>query len=225
MPFPLPKAVYAHTSREYAGFNCNIPDQFRVDQFEKAFTELWLSGKEKMPAFIGMQLPNDHGSDPRPDDGYPYEHSFVADNDLALGRILQFLSGTPYWKNMLVIVTEDDPQGGQDHIDAHRSVLMMAGPYVKRGYMSHRHANFGSILRTMYHILGMPPVNQYDATASLLTDFFTDKPDYKTYRALAHDPQVFQPEKSLKRYGKTFDWRKIEMSGKMDDEKEMRKGH
>jgi hypothetical protein len=112
---------------------------------------------------------------------------------------LQFLSGTPYWKNMLVIVTEDDPQGGQDHIDAHRSVLMMAGPYVKKGYMSHRHANFGSILRTMYHILGLPPVNQYDATASLLTDFFTDKPDYSPYKALPHDPQVFQPEKSLKR--------------------------
>jgi hypothetical protein len=225
VPFPLPKAVYAHTSREYAGFNCNIPDQFRVDQFEKAFTELWLSGKDKMPAFIGMQLPNDHAADPRPDDGYPYVHSFVADNDLALGRILQFLSGTPYWKNMLVIVTEDDPQGGQDHIDAHRSVLMMAGPYVKKGYMSHRHANFGSILRTMYHILGLPPVNQYDATASLLTDFFTDKPDYSPYKALPHDPQVFQPEKSLKRYGKTFDWRKIEMSGKMDDEEELRKKH
>jgi YVTN family beta-propeller protein len=225
VPFPLPKAVYAHTSREYAGFNCNIPDQFRVDQFEKAFTDLWLSGKDKMPAFIGIQLPNDHAADPRPDDGYPYVHSFVADNDLALGRILQFLSGTPYWKNMLVIVTEDDPQGGQDHIDAHRSVLMMAGPYVKKGYMSHRHANFGSILRTMYHILGLPPVNQYDATASLLTDFFTDKPDYSPYKALPHDPQVFQPEKSLKRYGKTFDWRKIEMSGKMDDEAEMRKGH
>jgi hypothetical protein len=102
---------------------------------------------------------------------------------------------------------------------------MMAGPYVKKGYMSHRHANFGSILRTMYHILGLPPVNQYDATASLLTDFITDKPDYSQYKALPHDPQGFQPEKSLKRYGKTFDWRKIEMSGKMDDEEELRKKH
>ncbi|MFV7869610.1 alkaline phosphatase family protein, partial [Enterococcus faecium] len=96
----------------------------------------------------------------------------MADNDLAVGRILHFLSRTKYWKNMLVIITEDDPQGGVDHIDAHRSILMMAGPYVKRGYVSHTHANFGSILKTIYNILGVPYVNQYDITASLLQDFF-----------------------------------------------------
>jgi hypothetical protein len=85
---------------------------------------------KKMPSLITIQLPNDHTSDPRPEEGYPFYHSFVADNDLALGGMLQFLSHTPYWKNMLVIITEDDPQGGVDHIDAHRSVLMLAGPYV-----------------------------------------------------------------------------------------------
>ena len=74
---------------------------------------------------------------------------------------------------MLVIITEDDPQGGVDHVDAHRSVLMMAGPYVKRGYVSHTHANFGSVLKTIYNILDVPYVNQFDVTASLLQDFFT----------------------------------------------------
>ena len=223
--FPLPKVLFDNTSRDYAGYNTSIPDQFRVEQFEREFKSLWLSGKDTMPAFIGIQLPNDHTSKPRPEDGYPFIHSYVADNDLALGRMLDFLSKTPYWKSMLVIVTEDDPQGGVDHIDAHRSVLMMAGPYVKKGYVSHKHANFGSILKTIYHILGVPYVNQYDATASLLDDFFTEKPDFKNYEALPHDPSVFQPEKAMKVYGRDFDWRIIKQGAKFDNENEQRAEH
>ena len=151
--------------------------------------------------------------------------SFVADNDLAVGRILHFLSRTKYWKNMLVIITEDDPQGGVDHVDAHRSILMMAGPYVKKGYVSHTHANFGAILKTIYNILGVPYVNQYDATGSLLQDFFTNIPDFKTYDLEKHDNRVFDVEKAMKRYNKTFDWRKIEQGPKMDDLKDMRADH
>lgn len=115
---PMQKALWSKTSHNYAGFNTNIPDQFRMEQFESEFTKKWLKGKEKMPGLIALQLPNDHGAGVRPKDGYPYAHSYMADNDLALGRILHFLSRTPYWKNMLVIITEDDPQGGVDHIDA-----------------------------------------------------------------------------------------------------------
>ena len=223
--FPLPKVLFDNTSRDYAGYNTSIPDQFRVEQFEREFKRLWLSGKDTMPAFIGIQLPNDHTSKPRPEDGYPFSHSYVADNDLALGRMLDFLSKTPYWQSMLVIVTEDDPQGGVDHIDAHRSVLMMAGPYVKKGYVSHKHANFGSILKTIYHILGVPYVNQYDATAALLDDFFIETPDFKQYEALPHDAAVFQPEKAMKIYGRDLDWRQIKQGAKFDNEDEQRKEH
>ncbi len=223
--FPLPKTLFDNTSRDYAGYNTSIPDQFRVKQFEREFTKRWLSGKDTLPNFIGIQLPNDHTSKPRPEDGYPFIHSYVADNDLALGRMLDFLSKTPYWKSTLVIVTEDDPQGGVDHIDAHRSILMMAGPYVKRGYVSHKHANFGSILKTIYHILGVPYVNQYDATASLLDDFFIEKPDFQQYNALPNDPSVFQPEKAMKVYGRDFDWRIIKQGAKFDNENEQRAEH
>jgi YVTN family beta-propeller protein len=223
--FPLPKVLFDNTSRDYAGYNTSIPDQFRVEQFEREFRRLWLSGKDTMPALIGIQLPNDHTSKARPEDGYPYQHSFVADNDLALGRMLDFLSKTPYWQSMLVIVTEDDPQGGVDHTDAHRSILMMAGPYVKRGYVSHKHANFGSILKTIYHILGIPYVNQYDATASLLDDFFTEKANFDNYEALPHDPSVFQPEKAMRVYGRNFDWRQIKQGAKFDNEEEQRAEH
>jgi hypothetical protein len=222
---PMQKALWSRTSHNYAGYNTNIPDQFRMDQFESEFSRMWLTGKEKMPQFIAIQIPNDHGASPRPEDGYPYVHSYMADNDLAVGRILHFLSRTPYWKKMLVIITEDDPQGGVDHVDAHRSILMMAGPYVKKEYVSNVHANFGSILKVIYNILGVPYVNQYDVTASLLQDFFTSKPDFTTYTLEMPDKRVFDPAKAMKKYNKEIDWRKIMQGPAMDDEKHQRTGH
>lgn len=242
---PMQKALWPRTSHNYAGFNTNIPDQFRMDQFESEFTRMWLShgdarqrrnglpasgsgpqsAETDLPRLITMQVPNDHTAAPRPGDGYPYRHSYVADNDLAIGRILHFLSRTPYWKHMLVIITEDDPQGGVDHIDAHRSILMMAGPFVKRGYTSHVHANFGSILKTIYTILDVPYVNQYDATATLLQDFFTDKPDYTPYTLVFPSKEVFDTQEAMKRYNRQTDWRKIIKGPEMDDEQEERAEH
>ena len=222
---PMQKALFTRTNHNYAGFNMNIPDQFRMNQFEEEFTKMWIKGKKPLPSLITMQVPNDHTAGPRPEDGYDFPQSFVADNDLAVGRILHFLSRTKYWKNMLVIITEDDPQGGVDHIDAHRSILMMAGPYVKKGYVSHTHANFGAILKTIYNILDVPYVNQYDVTASLLQDFFTNKPDYTPYTLEQHDARVFDVEKAMKKYGRSVDWRKVMQGPDMDDEDEMRKNH
>ena len=214
---PMQNALFTRTSHDYAGYNMNIPDQYRMDQFEREFTAKWIKGKEMLPSLITVQVPNDHGAGIRPEDGYPYPHSFMADNDLAVGRILHFLSRTKYWKDMLVIITEDDPQGGVDHIDGHRSVLMMAGPYVKKGYVSHTHANFGSILKTIYNILDVPYVNQFDVTASLLQDFFTPVPDYTPYTLELHDSRVFDAELSMKKYNKTIDWRKIEQGPEIDN--------
>jgi len=221
--FPMPAAIYNETSRNYAGYNTSIPDQFRVEQFETEFTEKWLKGSDTMPNVITIQLPNDHTSQPRPKDGYPYVHSYVADNDLGLGRMLHFLSHTPYWKNMLVIVTEDDPQGGVDHIDAHRSILMMAGPYVKKGYVSHTHANFGSIIHTMYALMGIPAVNHFDATGTLLADWFTQSPDYTPYELLRSDLRVFNPDDAMQRYNRTVPWREVKMSSPMDEESDQKK--
>jgi hypothetical protein len=222
---PMQKALYNRTSHNFAGFNMNIPDQFRMNQFEEEFSKKWLVGKEKMPSLISVMLPNDHGAQVRPEDGYPYPHSYLADNDLALGRMLHFLSRTKYWKNMLVIITEDDPQGGVDHIDAHRSILMMAGPYVKKNYVSHTHANFGAILKTIYNTLNVPYVNQYDVTATLLQDFFTNKPDYTPYTLEESDKRIFDADKAMKKYNRTLDWRKILKGPSMDNEAEMRTEH
>ena len=222
---PMQKNLWKNTSHNYAGFNCNIPDQFRMEQFENEFKKLWLNKNKPLPSLITMQVPNDHTADPRPKDGYPYHESYVADNDLAVGRILHFLSRTPYWKNMLVIVTEDDPQGGVDHIDAHRSILMMAGPYVKRNYTSHTHANFGSILKVIYNILDIPYVNQYDATASLLDDFFSSVPNYKPYSLVYPSKEIFNTTNAMKRYNRDIDWRKVEKGPDMDDVDDIKKAH
>ena len=99
----------------------------------------------------------------------------------------------------------------------------MAGPYIKRGYVSHTHANFGSILKTIYNILNVPYVNQYDVTASLLQDFFTDKPDFTPYTLEQHDPRVFDADKAMLKYNRTIDWRKIMQGPAMDKVEDMRK--
>ncbi len=222
---PMQKGVWEKTSHNFAGYNTNIPDQFRMNQFEEEFTKKWLNGKDTLPQLITVMLPNDHTAKPRPEDGYPFTHSYVADNDLALGRMLHFLSRTPFWKDMLVIVTEDDPQGGVDHVDAHRSILMMAGPYVKKNYVSHTHANFGSILKVIYNILGVPYVNQYDITASQLNDFFTNEPDFSPYFFEFPSQEIFDWDKAMKKYNKPLDWRKIKQGPKMDNEAEQRTEH
>jgi hypothetical protein len=123
---------------------------------------------------------------------------------------------------MLVIVTEDDPQGGVDHIDAHRSVLMMAGPYVKRNHVSQTHANFGSLLKTIYNILNIPYVNQYDVTATLLQDFFTSEPDLSPYEPVVPDQRVFDAKKAMEIYEKTYQWSE-KIRTPMDDPKDQRK--
>ena len=222
---PMQKGVWEKTSHNYAGYNTNIPDQFRMNQFEEEFTKKWLNGKDSLPQLVTVMIPNDHTAKPRPEDGYPFTHSYMADNDLALGRMMHFLSRTPYWKDMLVVVTEDDPQGGVDHIDAHRSILLMAGPYVKKNYVSHTHANFGSILKVIYNVLGVPYVNQYDATASLLSDFFTNEPSYEPYYFEFPSQEVFDWDKSMIKYNKNLDWRKIKQGPKMDNEAEQRSEH
>lgn len=214
---PMQNALFTRTSHNYAGYNMSIPDQYRMDQFELEFTKKWIDSNDEMPAFISMMIPNDHGASPDAEQGYPYRQSYMVDNDLAVGRVLHFLSRTKYWKDMLVIITEDDPQGGVDHIDAHRSILMMAGPYVKKGYVSHTHANFGSILKTMYNILNVPYVNHFDVTASLLQDFFTDEPDFTPYTLERHDDRIYNAQLSMKKYHKTIDWRKIEQGPAMDN--------
>jgi DNA-binding beta-propeller fold protein YncE len=190
---PMPKVLFDNTARDYPTFNTNISDQYRFAQFKKEFDE-FVSGKKPLPQFIYMWLPNDHTADPRPEDGFPYRASYVADNDLALGKLVELFSHSPFWNDMAIFVTEDDAQSGQDHVDAHRSLLLTISPYAKPG-VSHLHTSMGSILKTFDLILGMPFINQYDAAASDLSDMFTNTPGFTPYTALPSDTRIFDPGK------------------------------
>jgi hypothetical protein len=120
-----------------------------------------------------------------PEDGYPTRESYVADNDVALGRIVEYLSTTPAWKRMAIFITEDDAQGGVDHVDSHRTILLVGGPFAKKNYVSHTNASFPSMLRTAFEILRLPPLNQFDASAPSLADCFTDAADYTAVQGTA----------------------------------------
>jgi YVTN family beta-propeller protein len=191
---PLPKPVFENSDRRYPTFNLGIPDQYRFAEFERDFKRRLAQGK--IPEFVVIRLPNDHTADPRPDDGYPYRASFVADNDLALGRIVDFLSKTPIWKDSAFFVTEDDAQGGVDHIDAHRSILLVASPWVKPGAVSHNHTSMGSITRTISELLGLGPLNLEDALAGEINGVFDTKPHLEKFNFLASDLRVFDPAKA-----------------------------
>lgn len=215
--YPVPAPLFVNTSRKYPTYNMAIPDQFRADMFIDEFKEKWLSGGEKMPQMLTILLPNDHGAGERPEAGYPFRESYMADNDLALGRIVEFLSQTPYWKEMAIVVTEDDAQDGRDHVDAHRSLLQVYSPYARRNHVSHTHYSFGSIFKTFWNILGTPYLNQYDAAAADLSDFFTNQPDFTPYKALPADARVLNPQKLLTPFDEKFDWKSMLESPELDN--------
>ena len=191
---PLPRPVFEFSDRHFPTFNLGIPDQFRATEFERDFRLKLAAGK--VPALIVIRLPDDHTADPRPGDGYPYRASFVADNDLALGRIVAFLSKTSIWKDSAFFVTEDDAQGGVDHVDAHRSILLVASPWVKPGTVSHEHTSMGSITRTIDELLGLGPLNLEDALAGEITGIFDNAPHLEPYAVQAADARVFDPAKA-----------------------------
>ena len=218
-PFPLP--LFTRTSKMYPTFNMAIPDQYRIHQFIKEFDAKWIIGNAKMPSLITVIVPNDHGAGERLEAGYPFRESYMADNDLAIGRIVEYLSHTPYWKEMAIVITEDDAQNGVDHVDAHRSILMVISPYAKKGYVSKVHYSFGSIFKTFWNILGLPYLNQYDAAANDFSDCFNAIPDFAPYNALGSDLRIFDPVKALSPLDEKFDWQAVKNAPTIDNVKDM----
>jgi YVTN family beta-propeller protein len=191
---PLPKPVFEASDRRFPTFNLGIPDQFRASEFERDF-RIKLAN-HRVPALIVIRLPNDHTMEPRRSDGYPFRASYVADNDLALGRIVAFLSQTPIWKDSAVFVTEDDAQGGVDHVDAHRSLLLIASPWVKPGAVSHDHTSMGSITRTIDELLRLGPLNLEDALAGEINGVFDSRLHPAIFSVRPSDSHIFDPAKA-----------------------------
>ena len=191
---PVPRPVFESSDRRFPTFNLGIPDQIRASEFEQDFRRRMTRGR--IPGLVVIRLPNDHTSEPRPKDGYPYRASYVADNDLALGRIVAFLSRTPIWNDSAVFVTEDDAQGGVDHVDAHRSILLVASPWVRPGAVAHEHSSMGSIIKTIDELLGLGPLNLEDALAGDLSEMFDTEPHKEFFQVAPSDPRVFVPAKA-----------------------------
>ncbi|MCX6620383.1 MAG: bifunctional YncE family protein/alkaline phosphatase family protein [Acidobacteria bacterium] len=225
---PMPKALFDNTSFGFPIFNMNIPDQYRAHWFMQDVEKRFLRGGRKFPSFVNIAICNDHGSSPKPEKGYPYLASWMADNDLALGRIVEFLSHTPYWKNMAIFVTQDDAGGEPDHVDAQRSVLLVISPWAKKSYVSHRHTTILSMHRTLYQIFGLPPLNMFDALANDLSDSFTTQPDFRPYTAVPVDPRIFDPEKAKDPkdpdYGRARRMRSVPMDDDDEMERVLRRG-
>ncbi len=168
-----------HTSREYPGFNMDIPDQRRADVWIGELQGFVEAGA--MPAFQILRLPNDHTAGGTA--GARTPRANVADNDLALGRIVQALSNTPFWQNTAVFVLEDDAQNGPDHVDSHRSVLLVISPWSQRG-VHHRWTNTTDVVATMTEILGLGSLSQFDFYGRPLRGVWADAPDLTPYEAL-----------------------------------------
>ena len=191
---PVPQPVFQSSDRAYPTFNLGIPDQYRYEEFARDFGKLVREGT--VPSLIVIRLPNDHTAKPRAGDGYPDISSYVADNDLALGKIVDLVSHTALWKDSAIFVAEDDAQGGVDHVDAHRSVMLAISPWIKPGTLSHRHISMGSLQKTAYELLGVGPLNLEDALAGDMSDMFAATPDLRPYAALPADPRTFDPSRA-----------------------------
>lgn len=215
--FPVPKVLFDNTCWEFPIFNTNIPDIARADWFFEDIKKNFRDKGKPLPNFLNIAICNDHGTGARPKDGYPYVSSYMADNDLALGRIVDYLSHTPEWKSMAIFVTQDDPGGDNDHIDRCRSFVLAIGPYIKHGFVSHDHTSIMSIVRSIYDIYGLGPSNMFDALATPLDDMFTDKPDFTPYSAVNSDPRVFIAERTFDPDDPTFKKRRKLAGVAMDD--------
>lgn len=134
-----------------------------------------------MPNFTFLYLPQDHGSGSSA--GMPTPAAHMADNDLALGRVVEGLSRSKFWAKTVVFVIEDDPQDGFDHVDGHRSICLVAGPMVKRGAVVSNFYNQTSVIRTMLYILGIKPPHDNIGRSPLMAEVFNEKPDSRPFVA------------------------------------------
>jgi YVTN family beta-propeller protein len=174
----------------FAGFDLEITDQKRVDTWLQEFNAFVANGN--LPQLSIVHLGNDHTRGATP--GAPTPRAMIADNDLALGRLVEAISNSPYWQDSAIFVVEDDAQSGPDHVDSHRSVALVASPFAKRGFVDHTFYSTSGILRSMELILGLPPMSQYDAAATPLFNAFQGTPNLAPYKRLT--PAVALDEKN-----------------------------
>ena len=183
-------------SQKFPAYDHKIPDVLRAATFIEELKSYEKMPGDQWPRLMVMALPSDHTSGTRP--GYPTPRAMVADNDLALGQIVEAVSKSRFWKNTVIFVTEDDSQAGWDHVSAYRTVGFVISPYSRLKKTVHTNYNQTSMLRTIEQILGIPPMNQIDASASPMRDCFGSKPDFSPYTAVPNQIALNEMNPPLK---------------------------
>jgi len=195
----------------YPPFNLAVKDTTRFSQWKKDFDSLLAINA--VPQFCTIRMGNDHTEGMRAGKPTPFAH--VADNDLAVGMLVDYLSKSPVWKESVIFILEDDAQNGPDHVDAHRSPAYIIGPFVKRKFVDHTMYTTSGMLRTMELILGLPPMTQFDAAATPMWRSFTNSINvtpfnYLTSNINLDDKNPLRTTKSsaVALLSEKFDWSK-----------------
>lgn len=196
----------------YIGFPLTITDQWRADIYLKQLKE-WESN-DGMPNLSILLLPNDHTGGTRP--GWPTPRAEVADNDLALGRLVEGISHSKFWANTLIIVAEDDSQNGVDHVDGHRSICFCISPYSRQGTTISDVFSHVSIASTIGRVLGLPPMTRFDRTIRPMFSCFADKPDLTPYTVVPNQVPLDELNPPVKRLSSAAERRLAEACSKMD---------
>ena len=209
------KSLEPYVCSTTIGFPSIVPDVYRAEEFKRELKKFETDGN--LPNLMIMLLPNDHTSGTRP--GMPTPEASVADNDLALGQVVEAISKSKFWKDTAIFVVQDDPQAGFDHIDGHRTVALAISPYTRRHTVDSTNYNQTSMIRTMELILGLPPMNQIDASATSMASCFTDQASLAPYDAVPNRIPLdrLNPELNTIRDERQLHWATVSLGLPLDD--------
>jgi hypothetical protein len=208
------KSLEQFTHPGYPWFPLLIPDVYRAKIFLEEFREF--EAKGEFPNLVYVTLPCDHTDGTKP--GFPTPRAMVADNDLALGQIVAAVSKSKFWKDTCIFVVEDDPQNGFDHVDGHRSVALVISPYTRRKFVDPTAYNQTGLVKTIELILGLPPMNQLDLSATPMRACFSDKPDLTPYDFVPNQIALDEMNPPLERLqGASLHWAKQSLTLNLDD--------
>ena len=191
---PTKREIEGHFDPRFPDFRLDYPDQLRVDEFLNEFEEFVKakeSGKgDELPRFVLMRLPNDHTAGTRP--GFPTPSAMVAENDLAVGRLVEAVSHSLYWQDTAILILEDDAQDGPDHVDAHRSPTLVISKYspgnANQPFVDDTFYTTVSTIHTIEVLLGLPPMNVNDAHAPIMSSLFEGAGAPSTFRGRLREP-------------------------------------
>jgi DNA-binding beta-propeller fold protein YncE len=186
---PTKAALRDHYDSNYPDFGVDYPDQLRADEFLDEFNNFVTARQRnqpnQLPSFVLLYLPDDHTGGTRP--GKPKPAASVADNDLAVGRVAEAVSHSPYWDDTAIFILEDDAQDGVDHVDAHRSIAFVISKYspgsAQSPYVENRFYTTVSVVRTIEALLALPPMNVNDAYAPIMTQLFSGAGNQQPFAA------------------------------------------